>query len=371
MLVKIFSPERELTIAGMMSGTSFDGIDVAIVKAKGVFTSLRYNVLELCFHPYPDSVKSKIEKFLKEQDIEILSELDVDIALEHVKALKRCRHLQEVDLISMHGQTVWHSPRKKSLQIGNADIVAIQTEKIVVSDFRSKDIATGGEGAPITPYIDYCIFSKAKTIALNNIGGISNLTVVGKSPEEVLAFDTGPGNALIDIISREKFGMDYDKDGKLALSGKVSKDIAQRVLESDEYIWRKPPKSTGKEYYNSNFLRRFDIEDPNDLMATVTYYTALTMRKSYEMYVLPKFSVKNVYLSGGGAKNPALLKFIEKELSEIGIKTFVFSKRFSDFKEAIWFALLGNEFAKGHFSNLPSVTGAKKKVSLGKISVPW
>ena len=371
MLVNIFPPEKELTIAGMMSGTSFDGIDVAIVRVKGVFTSLKYRVLELCFHPYPDSVKLKIEEFLKEQDIELLSELDVDIALEHVKALKRCRHLPEVDLISMHGQTLWHSPRKKSVQIGNADIVTIQIGKIVISDFRSKDIAVGGEGAPITPYIDYCVFSKSKTTALNNIGGISNLTIVGKSPEDVLAFDTGPGNALIDIVAREKFGIDYDKDGKIALSGKVHEDIAQKVLESDEYIWRKPPKSTGKEYYNSDFLKRFGIDDPNDLIATVTYYTALTMRKSYEMYVLSKFSAERVYLSGGGARNSTLLKFIEKELSEIGIRTFVFSKKFSDFKEAIWFALLGNEFAKGHFSNLPSVTGAKKRVSLGKISVPW
>ncbi len=371
MLINAFPQEKELTIAGMMSGTSFDGIDVAIVRAKGAFTSLRYKVLELCFHPYPESVKSKIEKFLKNQDIEILSELDIDIALEHVRALKKCRYLPKVDLISMHGQTVWHSPRKKSLQIGNADLVAIQTGKIVVSDFRSKDIAAGGEGAPITPYIDYCIFSKSKTIALNNIGGISNLTVIGNSPEEVLAFDTGPGNALIDIAAREKFGVDYDEGGKFALSGKIFEDVAKRVLESDEYIWKNPPKSTGKEYYNSDFLKRFDIENPHDLIATTTYYTALTMRKSYEMYVLTRFPVKSVYLSGGGTKNPALLRFIEKELSKIGIRTFVFSERFSDFKEAIWFALLGNEFAKGHFSNLPSVTGARKRVALGKISVPW
>ncbi len=371
MLIKLFPPEKELTIAGMMSGTSFDGVDVAIVKVNGVFTSLRYRVLELCFHPYPESVKLKIEKFLKDQDVEILSELDVDIALEHVKALRKCRHLPEVDLIAMHGQTVWHSPKKKSFQIGNADIVAIQTGKIVLSDFRSKDIAVGGEGAPITPYIDYCIFSKSKTIALNNIGGISNLTVVGKSPEDVLAFDTGPGNALIDIVAREEFGIDYDKSGHLATLGNVHEDIAKRVLRSDEYVWKNPPKSTGKEYYNSDFLKKFDIGNSYDLIATVTYYTALTMRKSYEMYVFPKYAVKRVYLSGGGAKNPALLKFIKKELSEIGIRTFVFSKKFSDFKEAIWFALLGNEFAKGHFSNLTSVTGAKRRAALGKISVPW
>ena len=364
-------PERKIRIAGMMSGTSFDGVDVATVDVRGTFTSMRYDTVELCFHPYPEDLKRDLRKFVSSPDFELLSDLDLRVAKSYVEALRKCRGFDSVEFIAMHGQTVWHSPRKMSLQIGNADFVAIETGKFVISDFRSKDIAVGGEGAPLTPYIDYCVFSK-KNIALNNIGGISNVTVLTESFDELMAFDTGPGNALIDLAVWKYFGLDFDEDGKIASSGKVHEEIALKVLKEDDYFWIPPPKSTGKEYYNEDFLKKFEvIPDPRDLVATVTYYTALTIFKSYEEYVFPKVKVEKVYLSGGGARNPVLVVHLERLFSNRKVKILRFGKKFSDFKEAIWFALLGNEFLKGHFSNAPSVTGANRRVSLGKLSVPW
>ena len=361
-----------LRIAGMMSGTSFDGIDVAIVDVKGTYTNITYGVVELCFLAYPKSLKGKIRSFIERPNMKIMAELDIEVAKEYVKALKSCKSYDSVEIVSMHGQTIWHVPRKMSLQIGSPDIVSVETGKIVVSDFRRKDIAVGGEGAPLVPYVDFCIFSKKKEpIALVNIGGISNVTVLSQNIDDLLAFDMGPGNALLDFTVRKYFRLDYDEGGKIAKKGKVHHDVAKDVLNGDEYMVKPPPKSTGKEYYNESFIKRFDIDDPYDLVATLSYYTALSIRSSFERFILPKFEVKKAYFSGGGTKNDFMMAMIKKELEEIGVKVFVFSEKFSDFKEAIWFALLGNEFFKGKFSNAPAVTGARKKVLLGRLSTPF
>ena len=365
------SIKDRLRVVGMMSGTSFDGVDVAILDIRGSFTDVEFDVLGLHFHPYPEELRYSISSFLEAPSVEGLSELDIPVALEHVKAYEDALDSsgvpeKSIDLISMHGQTLWHSPRKMSIQVGNPDLVAVETGKFVVSDFRRKDIALGGEGAPITPYVDHCVFGRSgKVIALNNIGGMSNVTLVTGDVSNVLAFDTGPGNALIDIVAKRYFGLDYDPDGEIALSGNVMEDEAVKVLESDDYIRKPPPKSTGKERYNADFLKRFNISDPHDLMATVTYYTALTIKVSYDMFLKPKPSV--VYFSGGGVKNRALMGFIEELLD---IRVLKFSERFSDFKEAMWFAVLGSEFLRSEFSNIPSVTGARDWGLLGRLSVP-
>ncbi|MCD6450202.1 MAG: anhydro-N-acetylmuramic acid kinase [Thermotogaceae bacterium] len=364
--------KKYLRIAGMMSGTSFDGIDIAIVDVKGTYTNITYCVVELCFHAYPDSLKEKIRSFIERPSMEIMAELDVEIAKEYVKALKNCKSFDSVEVVSMHGQTIWHIPRKMSLQIGSADIVAVETGKVVVSDFRRKDIAAGGEGAPLVPYVDFCVFSKKKEpIALINIGGISNVTVLSQNINDLLAFDMGPGNTLLDFAVKKYFGLDFDENGKIAKKGKIHYDIAKEVLNSDEYIMKSPPKSTGKEYYNESFMRRFGIDDPYDLVATLSYYTALSIKTSFERFILSKSDVKKAYFSGGGTKNDFMMAMIKKELEEIGVRVFTFNERFSDFKEAIWFSLLGNEFFRGKFSNVPAVTGAKNKVILGRLSLPY
>ena len=333
---------------------------------------MRYNVVRLHFHPYPKDLKERISAFIDSPTMDLLSELDIPIALEHVEAYREAMRLskipdESVDLVSMHGQTLWHSPGRFSLQIGNPDLVAVRTGKFVVSDFRRKDIAVGGEGAPITPHIDYCIFGRSgRTVALNNIGGISNVTLI--HGDRVLAFDTGPGNALMDAVARKFFGLDYDPMGEIASKGSVKVDVAEEVLRGDRYVHVEPPKSTGKEYYNEDFLKRFAVDDPYDLMATVTYYTALTIAFSYENYVYTEAFPEIVYFSGGGTKNRTLMGFLKDML---GSKIVTFSETFSDFKEAIWFALLGSEFLRGNPSNIPSVTGASKRVVLGRLSTPF
>ncbi len=358
----------------MMSGTSFDGVDVALVDVKGSFTNVTFDILKLHFHPYPRTLKDKILEFLFHPSMDLLSELDNPIAEEHVKAYREIVEKsgvneESIDLVAMHGQTVWHSPKKFSLQMGNPDLVAVKTGKLVIADFRRKDLALRGEGAPITPYVDYCVFHRSgKVIALNNIGGISNVTLLTERISDLLAFDTGPGNALIDTVCRKYFQMEFDANGELASRGRVRFDIAHEVLKNDEYVNEPPPKSTGKEFYNEEFLKRFEIEDPLDLLATVTYYTALTISYSYEKYVYKQAVPETVYFSGGGTKNKTLMKFLRDLLEP---KILIFSETFSDFKEAIWFAILGSEFFKGAFTNVPSVTGASGKIVLGRLSTPW
>jgi len=357
-----------------MSGTSFDGIDVAIVDIDGVYTNTKYQLLYADTFGYPQTLKELLTGFTNHPEMKDLALLDWWIGKLHVKAI--CKALEKsgiskdsVDLISIHGQTVWHEPKKMSLQIGNADMVSSEIEKLVVCDFRSGDIATGGEGAPLTPYVDYIVFGKGKkTILLNNIGGISNVTVVTDNLHDLIAFDTGPGNVLINLTVKRYFNLEYDPDGEIASKGVVKEEVVHKVLKSDEYIHISPPKSTGREYYNSSFLDRFQISDPYDLVATVTYYTAYTMYYAYKRFIFPKYDVKYIYLSGGGTRNRTLVRYLRNLMPEKRIVRF--SDTFSKYKEAIWFAILGNEFINSYPSDLRSITGARKRKILGRLAVP-
>ncbi|RKX50402.1 MAG: anhydro-N-acetylmuramic acid kinase [Thermotogae bacterium] len=361
-------------IIGCMSGTSFDGIDVAIVDIDGVYTNTKYQLLYADTFEYPQTLKELLTRFTNHPRMEDLALLDWWIGKLHVEAI--CEALEKsgiskesVDLISMHGQTVWHDPKKMSLQIGNADMVSSEIGKLVVCDFRSGDIATGGEGAPLTPYVDYIVFGKGKkTILLNNIGGISNVTVVTDDLHDLIAFDTGPGNVLINLAVKRYFNLEYDPDGEIASKGVVKEEVVHRVLKSDEYIHISPPKSTGREYYNSTFLDRFQVSDPYDLVATVTYYTAYTMYYAYKRFIFSKYDVKYIYLSGGGARNRTLVRYLRNLMPEKRIVRF--SDTFSKYKEAIWFAILGNEFINSYPSDLRPITGARKRKILGRLAVP-
>lgn len=361
-------------VIGCMSGTSFDGIDVAIVDINGFYIDTKYKLLYAYTLDYPQKIRDLLIKFVNHPDIKYLAYLDWWIGKLHVKAIyeafeKSSVSRESVDFIAMHGQTVWHEPKKMSLQIGNADIVSSETGKLVICDFRSGDIAVGGEGAPLTPYVDYIVFAKSrKTLLLNNIGGISNVTVITNDLNKIIAFDTGPGNVLINLAVKKHFDLEYDQNGEIASKGKVREEVIQKVLKYDEYVHISPPKSTGREYYNSSFLEMFQIDDPYDLVATVTYYTAYTMCYAYKKFVFPNYDIKYIYLSGGGARNKTLIKYLKALLPEKRIIRF--SDTFSKYKEAIWFAILGNEFINSYPIWLGSVTGAKKSKILGKLAVP-
>lgn len=372
-------------VIGLNSGTSFDGIDVALVKFKK--NDLKPQFIDGILVKYPKSTKEKIRKVISGQakykilhDLTLLNfllgELFANAALKIIK--KNKLKSKDILLIASHGQTIYHHPWfhnisgykvRATLQIGESSVIANKTGIKTVSNFREGDIAANGEGAPLMPYLDYIFFNKSKNIKLVlNIGGISNITMVGGKVLPI-AFDIGPGNALIDLICKKHFKKDRDKDGKLASKGKIYFKYINKALK-DPYFKKKPPKSTGKEYFNDDFIKKYfsKIKDKKDKLATVTVFSARVIEHAIKTFVLKKYNANELIISGGGLKNKTLIKHLKKLLPNV---RFVTSDKYrlpSKFKEAILFALLGYTCVKGIKNNIPSCTGAKEKVILGKMT---
>ena len=286
-------------------------------------------------------------------------------------------------LISSHGQTIYHHPElerisnykiKSTLQIGESSLIADRIGVKTISNFRETDIAAGGQGAPLMPYLDWIFFNKGKNVkAVLNIGGIANVTITGNDIVPI-AFDIGPGNALIDLISQKYFKKDFDKDGKLASKGKIFLNLISKALK-DPYFKKKLPKSTGKEYFNAKFIQKYfsKIKRKEDKLATLTYFTAKAIHKSFLDLVFPKYKIGEIIVSGGGIKNKTLMKHLRKLLvveTPGRAPLLTISDKYglpSKYKEAILFALLGYTCHLGRANNMPSCTGASKKVILGKI----
>jgi anhydro-N-acetylmuramic acid kinase len=242
-------------IAGIMSGTSLDGIDVAIVEIRGA----RVHALGFQSTPYPEAVRTALLVVSNANThTAAISRLNFQLGELYAKAVLRAiRRFGAVELIGCHGQTIYHEGRSNTLQIGEAAVLAERTGVPVVSNFRARDIAAGGQGAPLVPFVDYLLFRHAKrTRVALNIGGIANITVIppGARPEEVIAFDTGPGNMVIDALAREYHG-DIDRDGKIAAAGHVNRALLDELL-ADDYYRRRPPKSAGREQYGAEFVAR-------------------------------------------------------------------------------------------------------------------
>ncbi len=353
--------KKERTIMGLMSGTSADGLDVAVVKFTGSGRSTKFRLIHFQSIDYPQDFKKRIittyDPLLS--SVENVTFMNFEIARMHAKMLK---HLNmKVDAIGYHGQTVYHMPQKgATLQIGEADVLAVEMNVPVIHSFRTKDVALGGEGAPITSYFDWAFFRKPNTVVLN-IGGIANVTYIN---ERVLAFDTGPGNCLIDLYVKENFNLQYDKDGNLAGKGKIDQQILKELIKKDEdYLNRKPPKTTGREWYNRKFLEGFPARD-YDTLRTLTYFTAFCVHENIKRYLS---KVERIYVFGGGAFNKILIQ----DLKSFGYKVLLPHKTFAKAREAISMAFLANEFLNGMPANIPSVTGAKRPALLGKVSLPW
>ena len=354
-------------VIGLNSGTSFDGIDVALVKFKQ--GSLIPIFVDGIVVEYPRSVKEKIRNINKLSINEIsqlnflLGELFANAALKMIEKV-RARYGVPL-LIASHGQTIFHDPGRSTLQIGESSVIAQKTGVKTISNFREADIAVGGQGAPLMPYLDWVVFRDMPWhVSTLNIGGISNVTIVGKNIEPI-AFDIGPGNALIDLICQKYFKKDFDKDGKLARKGKINYKLLEKALK-DPYFKLRRPKSTGKEYFNENFIKKyfFKIKNKHDKMATVTYLTAKTIVDS-----LQKYNVQEIIISGGGIKNKTLMKHLKTMLPNLKI---VISDKYGlpwKYKEAMLFALLGYTCHLRKPNNMPSCTGAKKKVILGKMII--
>jgi anhydro-N-acetylmuramic acid kinase len=379
-------------VVGLMSGTSADGTDAALVEIAGSGTATAARLLAHLTVPYPRPLRERIFA-LGEADSAELCDLDVLLgeafaAAVPVVAAAAGVPLDKVDLVGSHGQTAAHRPRSAgrvgaTLQIGEAAVIAERTGLPVISDFRVRDIAAGGEGAPLVPLVDFLLFrAPGVARAIQNIGGIANVTLVGAGAtlDEVVAFDTGPGNMALDAVARAASrGADaYDLEGRRAARGRIDQDLLAE-LHRHPYLAQPPPKSTGRELFGRPFiyplLDRWAARPAatpggsplDDLLATLTRFTAETIARAYREH-LPVFPAE-VYLCGGGAENPTLRAHLAelcapapvRDTADLGIDPRA--------KEAVAFAVLANESLFGHPGNVPRATGAAGPRVLGKITV--
>ena len=413
-----------MVVAGVMSGTSADGIDVALVRIMGRTGSREASATASGFrgqecprhipsligyasYPYPAKVRAAVLSAMNatEASVADLSRLNFllgELYAEAVVATQR-RFRVKADLIGCHGQTIYHQGDPQAFlgrritttwQTGEGAIVAARVGVPVVSDFRPADMAAGGKGAPLVPYLDYLWFRDARIGRIvQNIGGIANLTAIpaGASADRVLAFDTGPGNMVIDGVTQELFGTSFDRGGRIAASGTVIDPVVQRILRRS-FFDAKPPKTAGREEFGREFVREFlracGRARKEDVVATATALTARSIGDAIERFVVGKTPISpirgekrgthrpstsrfhEIILSGGGAKNGTLVQMISERLVPLGIRVR-FSDEFglpSSAKEAVAFAALAYETWNRRPSNVPSATGARRAAVLGKIS---
>jgi anhydro-N-acetylmuramic acid kinase len=386
--------KRQRLVVGLMSGTSADGIDACLVKIDNTKKNLKVKSIGCKTYKFPKKVQQKIFQ-ISDPSYQNLDEvLRLNMALGEyfaqavfsvVKALGY--KMSEIDLIGSHGQTVRHLPEWKkrlgkkvrtTLQIGEPSVIASKTKVITVGDFRTSDIATGGEGAPLTPYVHFLLFGDKKISRMAvNIGGITNVTVLPKSGkvEDVFAFDSGPGNMIIDNLARKIYKKNFDKDGKIALSGKVNLDLLNK-LKKNEYFYKKPPKSCGRENFGEEFVekiltwrKRLKVS-PNDIITSLSEFTVWSILDAYEKFVKPKVKLNQVLLSGGGVHNKYFLKRLKLLFHPIEVMSIQNLDIDPDFLEAIGFAILANQTIEGKPVSFEKTTGAKKPGVLGKICLP-
>lgn len=371
---------------GIMSGTSLDGIDVALCKIKGHGLNTDIKLVDFKTYPYSKDVITDIKKSLdlKTSNSQLLCSLNFKLGMEYAQAVKKLLKntdlsFADIDFIASHGQTIYHQADnendfiKSSLQLGDAATIAYQCQTTVVSNFRAGDIAAGGDGAPLVPYVDYILYSDKKlSRALHNIGGIANTTIIpaNSSIDDIYAFDTGPGNMMINRAMEVLFNKSYDKDGEIAAKGKIINNMLTELL-SNPYLKKKPPKSTGRELfgiaYTDSIINKYYKNNSQDIIHTLTLFTVESIARAYKDFVLNKNKLDQIIFTGGGAYNKFLLKSIA-ELIDVKVLTFEDIGENSDAKEAIAFAVLGNETLQRNYNNAPAATGAKNKVILGQIN---
>lgn len=374
-----------MLVIGLISGTSADGVDVAIVDIKGKGESIKIKEKAFRTYKFPDKLRDKIIR----ASHDMVNSGTIALLNFHLGkffgecSLKLVREsqipLDEIKLIGSHGQTISHLPGKASLQIAEPSLIASITGKITIADFRPADIAAGGEGAPLSCLLHYHLFKKKDTCTLVvNIGGISNFTLVtadGKK-ENILAFDTGPGNMIIDsIISFTSNGKaKFDRDGKIASRGIISEKILKELL-AHPFILKKPPKSTGREEFGKPIVEKLlalikkKKEKLENIIATVSAFTAESIYLNYEKFIKPHH-VSRVVITGGGVKNYFIMQLLRQRFSPIPVFTFEDFGLNSDSAEAVAFALLAYETYHGRPGNILSATGAKRPAVLGKIVYP-
>ena len=373
---------------GLMSGTSLDGLDIALCHFTGNGLNTRCKLLQFVTMPYDDGFKDDIRSVFAKRDVDLekVCLLNAYVGTYHaqlvLQTLKQW-HIQphEVDFIASHGQTIYHAPKRlhqqakyanATLQIGDGDHLAVKTGILTISDFRQKHIAAGGEGAPLALFGDVLLGSKpGENRLLLNIGGIANLTFLPADGDQarVVCTDIGPGNTLIDAVAKKYFDQPFDEDARIALSGKENQGLLNALLDHP-FFTEPAPKTTGPELFNLDYVEQArqnanlpDI-DPADLMATLTAFTAQAIVNFIDIHF--SLSQLNLFVSGGGARNPMILANLAKALPQAAIDNTDALGINPDAKEAILFALLGNEAIAGK----PLEIGNNPAVLMGKISFP-
>ena len=352
---------------GIMSGTSLDGVDVALCE----LNSQECHLLASHFVPFEDSLKNNILKLIsKEVTLKEIGEVDYRLALFFAKAVnellaKNSIDPLEVEAIGLHGQTLWHEPLGKhpfSMQLGNASVVAVETKIDVISDFRSKDIAIGGQGAPLAPAFHAFLFSHLDRVAVVNIGGMANISIF---KPKLLGYDTGCGNILMDIWVKEHLGIAYDKDGAWAKSGQVHKKLLNNML-NDPYFLLNYPKSTGREYFNKNFLRKY-LQPLGKISAKDVQATLLALTVESIANEIRQFDVKELLVCGGGARNIFLMEKLQEALQGVEVSSTQKYNVDADNMEAMIFAWLAYKRVHHEKVDLKNITGAKDNTILGAI----
>jgi anhydro-N-acetylmuramic acid kinase len=380
-----------LIVAGVMSGTSADGIDVAVVRVLGRGFRTRFELLHHQAFPYPPRVRRAVLAMMNADkasvaDLARLNFLLGDLYADAVRASAKHAHLA-VDLVGCHGQTLYHQGTPRAYlgrniactwQTGEGAVIAARTGVPVVSDFRPADMAAGGTGAPLVPFLDYLLYRhRRRGRIVQNIGGIANLTAIPAkaAPEQVIAFDTGPGNMVMDAVTEHLFARPYDRHGRIAARGRVL-DVVVSELMRQPFFRRPPPKTAGREEFGrefvAGFLRRCHRARKEDVVATATALTAYSIADAVRAFVAPagETRFREMIVSGGGAKNSTLMSMLAAELTGLKLRT---SDEFglpSEAKEAVAFAILAYQTWRWVPSNIPAATGAKHPAVLGKISYP-
>lgn len=378
-------------VAGVMSGTSLDGIDVALVHIEGSGVGSKVELIHFTTVPFSNDIKNEIQQVLsiENSNVQLICSLNFKLGLCFAKAVKEvCNEanfpLGQLDLIGSHGQTIYHQPKQdgnmisSTLQIGEPAVIAYETNTTVISNFRTMDMAAGGQGAPLVPYSEIILYRHStKNRLLQNIGGIGNVTVMPShlSNKSVIAFDTGPGNMVMDEVCQRLFQLPYDQNGEIAKKGVVVDEILTYCM-NHPFLKMHPPKSTGREQFGEEFvselLKRYEKHRKENILTTVTMFTASSIVHHYKEFILPYYEIGEVIVGGGGSYNSTLVEMIRYGLKDEKCKIFIQEDigYSSEAKEAIAFAILANETHHRNPSNVPSATGAKKSVILGNVTYP-
>lgn len=377
-----------------MSGTSLDGVDAVLARLEGSGSDVDMTQEAFIHVPYPGQLRSLLRdnSTPAASDLRDLTRLNVRLAHVYADAVDAVLEeagldRDDLDLVGSHGQTVQHLPEpadcagksvRATLQIGDPSTLANLLDVPVVGNFRSADLALGGQGAPLVPYFDYvALTSGDEHRGLLNLGGIANLTVLpaGGLPDDVLAFDTGPANMVIDTLAERLFDAPLDRNGQHAAEGTPDHDLLADLLELD-YFRREPPKSTGRETFGADFVDAFLGAahsrglSSEDTIATATLLTAASVYQAYAQYLRTEQPIDVLIISGGGTHNDTLMHMLSEAFSPIPVRTVDEYGIDEDAKEALCFAVLAHETVNGVPTNLPSVTGASSPTLLGSLNIP-